>query len=177
MNSRITTSGLAIAVAFTLVACASVEDFQAMSPEERAEKTCTSADAYDDRARDIRRNDSAMRSQTALLSTGYRVHENCQMVSTTIPGTTADCGGATGVSLQACKLGNTPATTQQKKVCTETPIPINHEYEARVLRNLQMDHESLSEEHQQKTYLCMAKVRSLPAERAYTLYVKGKEPS
>lgn len=171
MRNTILTS---VAVIF-LSACTTVDDFHAMSPDERADKVCRSADTYSQRERSLRSLGTQISAKEDLLATGYRVHESCQMVSTTVPGKTVDCGGATGVSLQVCQMGNTPAMTQNRQVCTETPVPIDYNYESGALRNLHMARAELDEYHEQQTYVCVAKARSLPADRAYSLYKRDAE--
>jgi hypothetical protein len=169
MRSRMKAVCLTTLLLF-LGACASLEDFQNMSPDERAQKVCEGSSAYAGRARSLRQLSAEIAEKEDLLAHGYRVYEQCQIVAFTVPGNTVDCGNATGEALQNCQQGNTPPTTERRKVCMETRVPIDYAYESSALRDLRMSRESLDEQHEQLTYACQARVESMPAARAFSLY-------
>jgi hypothetical protein len=157
-------------------ACTTIEDFQAMSADERADKVCSATSAYRQRSSALANITNQISAKEELLATGYRVYEDCQVVPVSVPAKTADCSGTTGAELEACKRGNTPTTTEYRRVCRETPVPIDYNYESSVLRDLRMAREGQLEIHERQTEVCVAKARSLPATDAYSLYMNNAEP-
>ena len=158
-----------------LGACASLDDFQNMSPDERARKVCESSSSYGQRARSLRQLNDQIADKEYALARGYRVYEQCQVIPITVPGNAVDCSNATGEALATCQKRNTPPTTVLRNVCTEVQVPIDYRYESSAVADLQMSRESLLEQHEQSTYTCEAKIRSLSAERAYLLYKQDME--
>jgi hypothetical protein len=157
-------------------ACTTIEDFQAMSPDERADKVCSATAAYRQRSSTLAGINNQIVAKEQLLATGYRVYEDCQVVPFAVPARAADCSGVTGTALETCQKSSTPARTEYRRVCRETPVPIDYNYESSVLRDLRMTREDQLEMHEQQTYGCVAKARSLPATDAYILYRNNAEP-
>jgi hypothetical protein len=162
-------------LALLLGACASLEDFQNMTPDERARKVCESSSSYGARATSLRQLNDQIAEKEYVLARGYRVYEHCQVIPIAVPGKTNDCSNVTGDALKACQQGNTAPTTVWRNVCTQTPVPIDYNYESSAIGDLRMTRESLLEQHEQSTYTCEARIRSLPAERAYSIYKNGME--
>jgi hypothetical protein len=158
-----------------LGACASLDDFQQMSPDERAMKVCESSSSYGMRARSLRQLNDQIVEKEYVLARGYRVYEQCQVIPITVPGNTVNCSNVTGEALATCQKRNTPPTTVWRNVCTEIPVPIDYRYESSAVADLQMSRESLLEQHEQSTYTCEVRIRSLSAERAYLLYKQDLE--
>jgi hypothetical protein len=159
-----------------LVSCTTVEDFHTMSPDERAENVCSATSGYRQRKRSLADLNEEITEKENLLATGYRVYEACQIVSVSVPGNSAACEGLTGKELKGCKKGNTSATTENRRICAQTPVPIDFNYEGSVLRDLKMARESQLEIHELQTDNCLHKASSLPAEKAYLLYKSNMEP-
>lgn len=147
-----------------------------MSPDERADKVCGATSASRQRRSALTNLNNEITAKEALLATGYRVYEDCQVVPISVPATAADCSSVTGAELAACQQRNTPARIERRRICKETPIPIDYNYESGILRNLRMAREDQLEIHEQQTYVCVAKARSLPATDAYSLYKINAEP-
>jgi hypothetical protein len=159
-----------------LSACTTIEDFQAMSPDERAETVCSATSASRQRSSSLANLSNQIQMKEQLLATGYRVYEDCQVVPVVVPARTADCSGKTGSDLDSCQNSNMPARTEYRRLCRELPVPIDYNYESSVLRDLRMTREDQLEIHDQQTYVCVAKARSLPATDAYILYRNNAEP-
>ena len=157
-------------------ACTTIEDFQAMSPDERAEKVCSATSASRHRSSSLANINNQIQMKEQLLATGYRVYEDCQVVPIVVPARAADCSVKTGSELESCQKSNTPARTEYRRLCREIPVPIDYNYESSVLRDLRMTREDQLEIHDQQTYVCVAKARSLPATDAYILYRNNAEP-
>ena len=157
-------------------ACTTIEDFQAMSPDERAEKVCSATSASRQRSTSLANINNQIQMKEQLLAMGYRLYEDCQVVPIVVPARAADCSGKSGNDLENCQKSNTPAGTEYRRLCREIPVPIDYNYESSVLRDLRMNREDQLEIHDQQTYSCVARARSLPATDAYILYRNNAEP-
>ncbi len=147
-----------------------------MSPDERADKVCGATSASRQRRSALMNLNNEISAKEELLATGYRLYEYCQVVPISVPATAANCSGVTGTELETCQRSNTPARTEYRRVCRETPVPIDYNYESSILRNLRMAREDQLEIDEQQTYVCVAKARSLPATDAYSRYKINAEP-
>jgi hypothetical protein len=165
-----------LAALLTAGACTTLEDFQAMSPEERADKLCSSTASSRQRRTTLNNLNSQISDKEEALATGYRVHEYCRIVRVTIPARAADCGGLAGDELAACQRNTVPATVENRRVCEPVPVPIDYQYESAMLRDLQLARAQQSEIHDEQTYLCIARARSLSANEAYSRYKANAEP-
>lgn len=166
----------AILAALFAGACATLEDFQAMSPDERAAKVCSGTDAYRQRRWSLTNLDNAISEKQELLATGYRVHEYCQILPVAIPGKAANCSGLTGDEFNACQQSTVPATVENRRICKATAIPIDYQYESAALRDLQLQRAEELDFHDEQTYMCEARARSLSATEAYSRYKANAEP-
>lgn len=159
-----------------LGACTTVEDFQAMSPDERAAKVCGATSASRQRRSGLMNLDTEISAQENLLATGYRVYQNCQVAPVRVPAAVADCSGLTGSELESCQKSGTVARTEYRRVCREARVPIDYNYESGILRNLRMAKADQLDYHDQQTAVCIAKARLLPATEAYSRYQINAEP-
>lgn len=149
-----------------------------MSPEQRAEKVCAGTGSYRERKRALTEVDNQIRERENLLATGYRAYEQCQLVSVSVAaaGAIVDCSGLSGGEAKKCKNGNTAQTTETRRVCVETRVPVDYNYESALLRDLRMGRESQIAFHQQLTEDCRYRAISLTAEEAFSLYQSNGEP-
>jgi hypothetical protein len=110
------------------------------------------------------------------LMTGYRVYETCQIVTVSVPEKSVSCEGFTGSKLKTCKKGNASATKEDRRVCEQTPVPIDYNYESSILRELKMARENQLQMHELQTNSCLSRASSLQADEAYLLYKGNREP-
>lgn len=157
-------------------ACTTLEDFQAMSPDERAEKVCSATAASRQRRWQLNSLNDEISARQQLLATGYRVHEYCRIVAVTVPARPADCGGLSGDELATCQQKTVPASMQNRRVCEAVPVPIDYRYEAAVLHNLQMTREEQLAIDDEQAYVCVGRARSLSVDEAYSRYKAGADP-
>jgi len=157
-------------------ACATLEDFQAMSPDERAAKVCSGTDAARQRRMSLTGLENQIEEKETLLARGYRVYEYCQILPVAVPARAADCKGLEGEELKACQQKTVPATVENRRVCRATAIPIDYPYESAALRDLQLARANALEVHEEQTYVCEAKARSLSASEAFSRYKAHAEP-
>ena len=159
-----------------LVSCTTMEDFHAMSPDERAESVCSATTGYRQRKRSLGDLNAQITEKQNLLATGYRVYENCQIVTVFVPEKSVSCEGLSGSELKACKKGNASATKENRRVCEQTPVPIDYNYETSVLRDLKMAREDQLQMHELQTSNCRTRASSLSAEEAYIRYKGNMDP-
>jgi hypothetical protein len=157
-------------------ACTTLEDFQSMSPDERAEKVCGATAAARERKWGLNSLNDEISTRQQLLATGYRVYEHCRIVAVAVPARPADCGNLSGDELTACQQKTVPARMENRRVCEAVPVPIDYQYEAAVLHNLQMNREEQLAIHDEQAYVCVGRARSLSADEAYLRYKAGAEP-
>jgi hypothetical protein len=169
-------TGIALVALLTATACTTLEDFQAMSPDERAEKVCGATAAARQRRSALNDLNSEITEREELLSRGYRVHDYCRIVAVTVPARPADCGGKSGDELTACQQKTIPASTENRRVCEPVPIPIDYQYESARLRDLQLARAEQLEIHDEETYVCVGRARSLSVDEAYLRYKANAEP-
>lgn len=157
-------------------ACTTIEDFQAMSADERADKVCGATNASRQRHSALMNLNDRISVQEALLTNGYRVYEDCPVMPVYIPAAVANCAGKSGDDLQNCQQKNVPAHTEYRRVCRQVAIPIDYNYESDVLRNLRMAREDQQEIHEQLKSDCLLRASTLSPTEAYSAYLKNAEP-
>lgn len=145
----------------------SLENFAAEDAKSRAEIICHERDDIERLAREYRDVEKQISGQEALLSTGYRTHQQCRREKFAVG--QQDCGGSTGMDLQICNIANS-AGQGSKRVCTETVIPIDYTYESRKLANLQANHAMVSEDWKDSFSSCVASNQNLTASEGYRRY-------
>lgn len=117
--------GCTLVVVGWLAGCTTLEDFQKMTPEQRAQAVCSKQAAPLDRQiRDLR---AAVADVNAALSAGYRLHRSCRDVE------------RYGDKQVTCTTThNGPASTTQctefrprriETVCNDQPVAISFELE------------------------------------------------
>lgn len=156
--------------------CTTLEDFQAMTPDERADTVCSSTAAYRQRRAALNNLNNEISAREEILAKGYRVHEYCRIVAVTVPARPADCGPLAGGELDACRNKTIPASTENRRVCEPVAIPIDYRYESDMLRDLQLARAEQLEVHDEQTYVCMGRARSLSVDEAYSRYKANAEP-
>ncbi len=108
-----------------LVGCTTLEDFQKMTPEQRAQRVCSQQIAPLDRqVQDLR---AGIADVNAALSAGYRLHRSCRDVE------------RYGDKQVTCTTSNTgPSSTTKcteyrprriETVCTDQPVAISFDLE------------------------------------------------
>jgi len=132
-----------------LTGCASynIEDFRALSVNERAKKVCYGSSANYQRGKQIQELAPLIEYQRNLLVTGYRVHRSCEE-------------GDWGTKIN----------------CRDLPVAIDSTYERSVLDGLQSKLNRIKNADALLTQSCLSKANRLSAERALELYKQDREP-
>lgn len=167
-----TKAALLVIALGTLAACATMEDFQAMSAAERAREVCTNSDAYRIRRKEIQELDYLIREKEELLARGYRVHEQCRRVA--VPAQRGDCEGArTDEDYRACQeaIARNRTTTE----CFEIPVQINADVEYQQLSDYRNNRAMASTDHEEALQECLERVGPLSPEDAWRLYEDDRD--
>ena len=137
-----------------LSSCTSLEDFQKMSPEARAHKTCNNDVTVRHYGSQVYQLSNETNQIDALLLKGYKTRENCTTI--TYERTSGD-----------------KPDSAIKKICTEVVIPINdyvYKFEENRKAKLSIELEEAKDKKQINFDQCFNKVVSMNAEQAFTRF-------
>lgn len=151
--------------------CASLDDFRAMTPSERAEYVC-------DRQREVRHLDSrvsetesAIAETSAAIAAGYRLHRSCKQVPvtrTTEERCTTEKAEKEGEEdVKVCKE---TAKISHEQVCEDIPVVIDGAFERDKLADYRGDLRALENELARVFDRCVSEVRGMSAEGAFDYY-------
>lgn len=154
-------SGMLLAV---LAGCTTLEDFQKMTPEQRAQQVCRQQIAPLDRqAQDLR---TGIADVNAALSAGYRLHRSCRDVE------------RYGDKQVTCTTTNNgPASTTQctefrprriETVCTDQPVAISFDLERDKLNSFNAQLASTQASRDAAWSSCFQDVLRLSPEAAFS---------
>lgn len=141
-----------------LNACTSLEDFQKMSPESRAHKTCNNDVTVMHYKSQVYQLTNEISQIDALLLKGYKTHENCTV-------TTYESNSSNG---EKDKQRNSI-----KKICTEVVIPLNdyiYDHEKNRKSELMINLDNARIQKQQNFDTCYSKTLLMTAEQAFTRF-------
>ena len=155
--------------------CASVEDFRAMTPAERADYVC-------DRRRDVQRLDSqisdtesAIAETSSAIAAGYRLHRSCKQVPVTRTTeercTTEKAEKEGDADVEVCKE---TAKISHERVCEEIPVVIDGAFEREKLSDYRRDLRALEDEVGRVFDSCHNEVRGMSADRAFEYYESSR---
>jgi len=131
-----------------------LEDFQKMSPEARAHKTCNNDVTVRHYGSQVYQLSNEINQIDALLLKGYKTRENCTTI--TYERTSGD-----------------KPNSAIKKICTEVVIPINdyvYKFEENRKAKLSIELEEAKDKKQINFDQCFNKVVSMNAEQAFTRF-------
>ena len=152
-----------------LSGCASLEDFQSMSPDVRADYVC-------ERHRDIIALDAEIDSVDSFITDteyaiarGYRLHRSCRRVPTVVSTEercrteTDEAGAATRVCKEESQLSHT-------EICEDVPISIDGDLERAKLADYESDLRALQRRVDDEFNTCHGAVRAMSPTRAFEYY-------
>mgnify|MGYP005622424559 FL=1 len=141
-----------------LNACTSLEDFQKMSPESRAHKTCNNDVTVRHYKSQIYQFTNEINQIDALLLKGYKTHENCTII-------TYESNSSNG---EKDKQKNSI-----KKICTEVVIPLSdyvYDHEKNRKSELVINLDNAKIQKQQAFDSCYNETLPMSAEQAFNHY-------
>ncbi len=149
---------IASVIAFLLNGCTSLEDFQKMSPESRAHKTCNNDVTVRHYKSQVYQLTNEINQIDALLLKGYRTHENC-----------------TVITYESNTLGDEKDKQKNsiKKICTEVVIPLTnytYDHEKNKKSELMTNLGNAKSKKQQNFDQCYQKVLLMTPEQAFTRF-------
>ncbi|NDV12657.1 hypothetical protein [Crenobacter caeni] len=155
---------LACGLVFSLSACASLEDFQKMTPAERARTVCESRSDYAGVQRKIRDFESRVAEADEAMRKGVRSHRQCNRVK------------VYGDKITTCTtIGNTTQCRESRperfeKQCVDVLLPIDVRQEKENRDAWAAEIKALQARGRQVYGECFASVVKLSVEDAYKLY-------
>lgn len=150
-----------VALTISMSGCTSLEDFQKMSPESRATKTCnadSTVNHYRYKANSSR--DQIHRIETTLLR-GYNTKESCTTIT------------YNSDSSDKANIKNGKVRSSSKVICQDVVIPISdyaYEVEKNRITELTNRHHEYSKLRQEAFNSCYDKVVEMSAEKAFNRY-------
>lgn len=150
-----------------LSACASVDSFRKMTPQQRAHEVCTGVNGYtrlDSEEREHARKAADIRQ---VLDRGYRLHESCRTVEASKAPDVACPSSAT-------RNGDTRCSKEQggkyKRICRDIPVPIDGALEKEKRASHDIQAQARAMDKQRFYQRCHAEVLPLSAEQAFDYY-------
>jgi hypothetical protein len=158
-------------IVIVLVAgCTTLDDFAAMSPQQRAQNVCPNQQDF----KVITRQASSLREEIRvaeeIIARGYAIHQQCQEIRVQIPSGVPNRTECTRFgSSVVCEERIAPPITRSETRCTETPVVISIAEERIKLEDLKRRLAD-SEGQREATFdECYDRVITLSAEEAFRL--------
>ena len=151
-----------------------LKEFQEMSAYKRADYVCDSEPRLASIKSKFESLFHSIQQKKHLLAQGYRIHKSCQEVALPSSSQEVTCksnptfGGAFTTSCAPKGLNFNAGKT--KKVCTNTPVPIDTAYESSQL--IILEKQAARVKKLKNTYHkdCYKKVNSMSADQAFTYF-------
>lgn len=156
-------------VALFLGGCASLEDFRAMPPADRAEYVCERHWETRQIAADLDSAESFAADSEIALSRGYRLHRACELVPVVVS-TTERCK----TEEDGEKVCKEVSELSHKEVCKDQPVAIDGPFEQEKLAGYRRQIGELQAEYDAAYNSCFAKVRAMGAEEAFDFYEESR---
>ncbi len=161
--------GVIFAVLF-LGGCATLEDFRAMTPPERADYVCQRHWEAGQIRAELDNAESFAADSEIALSRGYRLHRSCELVPVVVAATERCITEEDGA--RVCRE---TSELSHKEVCKDEPVAIDGAFEKEKLNGYRKQIRELRAEHDAAFNACVAKVRGMSAADAFDYFqsVKG----
>lgn len=157
-----------VALISGLTACTSLQDFEALTPGERAVMVCERQSSIRRLDADINRYGRLIRSARQAIAAGYRIDEVCAHREVEVGTKTV------------CKTESTPTGTQRvcsekrqfqrKRICSNVRSRVDAATEQSNIRVWTQELASSQSQRTQRFQACFAEVSTLSAEEAYRRY-------
>lgn len=153
-----------VAVALLGTGCATVDDFKAMSADERANRVCSRQREVVDVRQQAALQRVEIGSIEQALGRGYRVHRQCKSVPVADQ-TTTRCTTQNG----ALVCNQSRQATSFRQECTEQPVAIDGNLERSKLESLNVSVAALDVQARQSFDQCYATVVRMSPEAAFNI--------
>lgn len=147
-----------------LAGCTTVQDFQNMTADQRANAVCQRQRGLQDLYQQKQGLESRVSDAQAALTRGYRIHTQCQQVKVYGNATTTCSTMGNYTDCQTFR----PESYETK--CTETPVSLNFELEKSNVGSWQRAIESLDARLKSEWQRCYQSIYNLPPEEAFKYY-------
>ena len=155
--------------ALLLAGCASLDDFRAMAPSERADYVCERHRDVQDLDARINETESAIVETSSAIAAGYRLHRSCKQVPVTRT-TEERCTTEKNKDGEDVKVCKETAKISHEQVCEDVPVTIDGAFERQKLADYRADLRGLEGEWSRAFDSCFDEVRGMSAERAFDFY-------
>lgn len=162
---------LALAAVLVVSGCTTVEDFVALTPEQRAEKACLNVREFKLDYQELSALGSNIAQTQMDLNRGYKIHKQCQTVQ--IAGSATTNCYQTPLGVQC----NTVTNPNYQTVCDEIPVAINPEFEAEKLKKMKELYPALEERLRKKYNACYQTVLQMSPDQAFAVWKSRTKPS
>ncbi len=146
--------------------CATIEDFRAMPPSERADYVCERHPQVSDLSSQLSSIDAHITDIEHALSTGYRYHSFCKQVPV-VEESEEVCEDEIRSPTLTVKKCKTKSSIHHKTVCEETPVVIDRTLERENLREYRREASDLNSRYNREFNICHTKVRKMTAAEAF----------
>lgn len=154
-----------LAAAAMLSGCTTVDDFIAMTPQQRAETVCRNAPQVKALAQQYEANASAAQTARENLQRGYLLHRDCRWVRVA-DGSHTDCWRD--------RHGNTHCDTRPKfrdvQECRDIPVTIDRTAETEKLNQATAAMEAVKKQHAELYNPCLERAARLLPQDAFYFY-------
>ena len=157
------------ALAILLGGCASVEDFRAMPPAERADYVCERHREVVSLEGEISATESLASDTRNAIAAGYRTREVCRQVP--FVSSTEEVCETDKKGRKVCKK---KSKVSRQTVCDETVVAIDGRLEQEKLRDYQRELRDLNARADSAFDRCHEHVRRMSADRAFDYYQSNR---
>lgn len=148
--------------------CASLEDFQAMAPRERADYVCERNSYVSQAKRQVQITESELAEVEQAIAAGYRMSYFCREVPVVTSSQEVCQTDSKGV--KTCK---TNQKIEKEEACEEKPIPIDGQLEREKESQYRSDLAQLRVIWDDRYDACFNTVRGMSAQEAFDYHKSG----
>ncbi len=162
---------LALVAVLVVSGCTTVDDFVALTPEQRAEKACLNVTEFKQEYKELSALSTNIVQTQMDLNRGYKIHKQCRTVQTAGNAQTNCYQTFSGVQCDTFTVPN------YQTVCDEIPVAINPEFETQKLEKMKELYPVLKETLQQKYNACYQTVLQMTPDQAFAVWKSRTKPS
>ena len=161
---------LSLISVLVLSGCTTVDDFIAISPEQRAEKACSNITEFKQANNALNALVHKYAEIKMDLKRGYKIHKNCRSVQ--VPGNVQTNCYQTFMGVQC----NSVAIPSYETVCDEIPVAINPELEKQKLQEISQYYSMIKDDLSKKYNDCFNSVLRMNPEQAFSVWKSRTYP-
>ncbi len=162
---------LALAAVLLVSGCATtVDDFAALTPEQRAEKACGNVNEFKQDLKELNALSSAIAQTEMDLNRGYKIHKTCHSIQVAGSEQTNCYQTINGIKCETISQPN------YQTVCNETPVAIDAEFETKKLEKMKALYPVMKESLKKRYGACYKMVVQMTPEQAFAVWKSRTKP-